>query len=155
MPSVVTGAVLPEASNGAVWVFSGHGSHWAGMGRQLLAEPAFAEVIDAVDPVFLAELGFSAREAFTPGELGGSDRVQALTFAMQVGLAAALRARGVTPAAVIGQSVGEVAACVTAGVFDLTVGASVACFRSRLFIAMVRLSPTGSARPPRGPATCR
>jgi 6-methylsalicylic acid synthase len=117
------------------------------MGRQLLAEPAFAEVIDAVDPVFLAELGFSAREALTTGELGGTDRVQALTFAMQVGLAAVLRARGVTPAAVIGHSVGEVAACVTAGVFDLTVGAAVACFRARGFrsvmghgaMALVRL----------------
>ena len=48
--------------------------------------------------------------------------MQALTFAMQVGLAAVLRERGVTPAAVIGHSVGEVAACVTAGVFDLTDG---------------------------------
>ena len=36
---------LPGAANGAVWVFSGHGSHWAGMGRELLAaEPAFAAV---------------------------------------------------------------------------------------------------------------
>jgi 6-methylsalicylic acid synthase len=146
-PTVVTGTVLPEASNGAVWVFSGHGSHWAGMGQQLLAEPAFGEVIDAVDPVFLAELRFSAREALTTGELGGTDLVQALTFAMQVGLAAVLRARGVTPAAVIGHSVGEVAACVTAGVFDLTVGAAVACFRARGFrsvmghgaMALVRL----------------
>lgn len=146
-PSVVTGTVLPEASDGAVWVFSGHGSHWAGMGGQLLAEPVFAAVIDEIDPVFLAELGFSAREAFTTGELGGTDRVQALTFAMQVGLAALLRDRGVTPAAVIGHSVGEVAACVTAGVFDLTVGAAVACFRARGFrsvmghgaMALVRL----------------
>ena len=31
------------------------------------------------------------------------------------------------PAAVIGHSVGEVAACVMAGVFDLAHGASVAC----------------------------
>ena len=69
--------------------------------------------------MFRPELGFSAREALSSGELGGTDRVQALTFAMQVGLAALLRERGVDPAAVIGHSVGEVAACVTAGVFDL------------------------------------
>lgn len=147
-PSVVTGTVLPAATNGAVWVFSGHGSHWAGMGRELLAAaPEFAAVIDEIDPVFTAELGFSAREALSTGELGGTDQVQALTFAMQVGLAAVLRARGVTPAAVIGHSVGEVAACVTAGVFDLTVGAAVACYRARGFrsvmgkgaMALVRL----------------
>jgi 6-methylsalicylic acid synthase len=29
-----------------VWVFSGHGSQWAGMGRELLSEPPFATVID-------------------------------------------------------------------------------------------------------------
>ncbi|WP_372442951.1 type I polyketide synthase [Mycolicibacterium baixiangningiae] len=147
-PSVVTGSVLAGASEGAVWVFSGHGSHWSGMGRELLtAEPAFAAVIDAVEPVFTAELGFSPREALRTGELGGTDRVQALTFAMQVGLAAVLRERGVRPAAVIGHSVGEVAANVVAGVFDLAHGAAVACYRARGFrsvagagaMALVRL----------------
>lgn len=147
-PRVVTGSVVPGAENGAVWVFSGHGSHWAGMGRELLAtEPVFAATIDEVDVVFRRELGFSAREALTAEQLGGTDQVQALTFAMQVGLAAVLRARGVTPAAVIGHSVGEVAACVAAGVFDLVHGAAVACFRARGFrsvmgegaMALVRL----------------
>lgn len=147
-PRVVTGSVVPNAEDGAVWVFSGHGSHWAGMGRELLAtEPAFAATIDEVDVVFARELGFSAREALTAEQLGGTDRVQALTFAMQVGLAAVLKDRGVAPAAVIGHSVGEVAACVVAGVFDLTHGAAVACYRARGFrsvmgrgaMALVRL----------------
>lgn len=136
-PRVVTGTVVPGAGDGAVWVFSGHGSHWTGMGRELIAaEPAFAATIDAVDRVFGPELGFSAREALTTGLLGGTDRVQALTFAMQVGLAAVLRERGVEPAAVIGHSVGEVAACVVAGVFDLAHGASIACYRARGFRAV-------------------
>ena len=147
-PRVITGAVVPGAESGAVWVFSGHGSHWVGMGRELLAtEPAFAATIDEVDAVFRRELGFSAREALTIERLGGTDQVQALTFAMQVGLAALLGERGVTPAAVIGHSVGEVAACVVAGVFDLAHGASVASFRARGFrsvmgdgaMALVRL----------------
>ncbi|OBG11713.1 polyketide synthase [Mycolicibacterium celeriflavum] len=151
--ALVTGTALPTAADGAVWVFSGHGSHWAGMGRELLTTaPEFADVVDTVDPVFAAELGFSAREALSTGHLGGTDRVQALTFAVQVGLATMLRARGVTPAAVIGHSVGEVAACVTAGVFDVTVGAAVACYRARGFrsvmgqgaMALVRL-PFGEA----------
>lgn len=137
-PSVVTGAAVPNAADGAVWVFSGHGSQWEGMGQELLAaEPAFAAVIDAIDPVFRAELGFSAREALTTGVLGGTDRVQALTFAIQVGLAALLRERGVRPAAVIGHSVGEVAACVVAGLYDLTQGAAVVCYRARGFRAVM------------------
>lgn len=132
--SVSTGSVVPGAAGGAVWVCSGHGSHWVGMGAELLREePEFAAVIDAVDPIFEAELGFSAREALASGEHGGTDQVQALTFAMQVGLAAVLRSRGAAPAAVIGHSVGEVAACVIAGVFDLTDGARVACYRARGF----------------------
>ena len=132
--SVATGSVVPGAAGGAVWVCSGHGSHWVGMGAELLREePEFAAVIDAIDPVFAAELGFSAREALSSGEHGGTDQVQALTFAMQVGLAAVLRSRGAAPAAVIGHSVGEVAACVIAGVFDLADGARVACYRARGF----------------------
>lgn len=146
--NLVTGAVPPGAPNGAVWVFSGHGSHWNGMGRELIeTEPTFARVIDEVDGVFRTELEFSARLALYSGQLGGTDRVQALTFAMQVALAAVLRERGVTPAAVIGHSVGEVAACVTAGVFGLREGAAVACYRARGFrsvlgrgaMALVRL----------------
>lgn len=146
--AVVTGSVLAGAEQGAVWVFSGHGSHWPGMGRELLAaEPAFAAVIDAVEPVFIAELGFSPRTALRTGALGDTDRVQALTFAVQVGLAAVLRERGATPAAVIGHSVGEVAANVVAGVFDLAHGAAIACYRARGFrsvqgagaMALVRL----------------
>ena len=146
--AVITGEVLGTHPVGAVWVFSGHGSHWPGMGRELLtAEPTFARVIDEVDEIFARELGFSARAALSSGELGGTDRIQALTFAMQVGLAAVLRERGVRPAAVIGHSVGEVAACVVSGVFDLRQGAAVACYRARGFrsvmgsgaMALVRL----------------
>lgn len=133
--ALVTGTA--GAPRDAVWVFSGHGSHWSGMGRELLtAAPEFAAVIDEVDDVFAAELGFSAREALSSGDLGGTDRVQALTFAMQVGLAAVLRRRGVTPAAVIGHSVGEVAACVVAGTLTLRQGAAVACHRARGFRAV-------------------
>ena len=135
--SVATGSVVPGAERGAVWVCSGHGSHWVGMGAELLREePVFAAVIDEIEPVFAAELGFSARAALASGEHGGTDRVQALTFAMQVGLAAVLRARGAAPAAVIGHSVGEVAACVISGVFDLVSGAKVACYRARGFRAV-------------------
>ncbi|OBA93707.1 polyketide synthase [Mycobacteriaceae bacterium 1482268.1] len=147
--NVVTGAIPPGGPTNAVWVFSGHGSHWPGMGGELIdTEPVFARVIDEVDTVFCAELGFSAREALSTGELGGTDRVQALTFAMQVGLAAVLRDRGLTPAAVIGHSVGEVAACVAAGVFDLRQGAAVACYRARGFRSVMGAGAMALARLP-------
>jgi len=118
--------------NAAVWVFSGHGSQWAGMGAPLLDELPFAATIDALEPVVNAELGFSPRKALITGDLEGVDRVQTMIFAMQVGLTALLRSRGAEPGAVIGHSVGEIAAAVTAGALSLDDGALLSCRRSRL-----------------------
>ncbi|MER7104386.1 type I polyketide synthase [Streptomyces humidus] len=129
--ATATGSAPPAEPADAVWVFSGHGAQWNGMGRTLLtAEPAFADVVDEIEPIFQDELGFSPREALLDGDHGGVDRVQALLFAVQSGLAAVWRAQGLRPAAVIGHSVGEVAAAVEAGVFTLADGARLICRRS-------------------------
>ncbi|MGW5415411.1 type I polyketide synthase [Actinomadura geliboluensis] len=132
-PGVTTGTVPAEAGPGLVWVFSGHGSQWAGMGRGLLAaEPAFAEVIDALEPVFREEIGFSPREVLLADPLTDVARIQTMIFAVQLGLAAVWRSRGAAPAAVIGHSVGEIAAAVTAGALTREAGARLICRRSRL-----------------------
>ncbi|MFD2767489.1 type I polyketide synthase [Micromonospora eburnea] len=132
---VATGTVRPGHGAGLVWVFSGHGSHWSGMGRELLAtEPEFARVIDTIDPVFAAESGFTARELIDSGTFETVDRIQPMIFALQVGLAAVWRAHGVTPDAVIGHSMGEVAAAVACGLLTLEEGAQVSCWRSRLLV---------------------
>ncbi|MET0234552.1 MAG: type I polyketide synthase [Kibdelosporangium sp.] len=132
-PMVATGRVLGDLGPGPVWVFSGHGSQWDGMGRELLAgEPAFREVLDLIDPVFVAEIGFSPRAVLLDGPLTDVDVIQPMIFAVQVGLNAVLRSRGLVPAAVIGHSVGEIAAAVAVGVFDLETGARLVCRRSAL-----------------------
>ena len=124
---------LIAGTPGAAWVFSGHGSHWTGMGRELLdTEPAFGAVLDQLAPVFTAELGLDPRWALTVGELRGTDQIQPMTFAMQVALAQVWRERGLRPAAVIGHSVGEFAAAVTAGALSLTDAARLTCRRSAL-----------------------
>ncbi|MFC7106383.1 type I polyketide synthase [Nonomuraea rubra] len=57
---VLTGDVLPDPGPGPVWVFSGQGCQWRGMGRELLAtEPEFAALVDEVEPIFAEEIGFS------------------------------------------------------------------------------------------------
>ncbi|MER5889402.1 beta-ketoacyl synthase N-terminal-like domain-containing protein [Streptomyces sp. NPDC001941] len=137
-PAAVTGRVLPDAGPGPVWLFSGHGSQWEGMGRELLAqEPAFAAVVDLVEPVFRAELGISPREVIDRGPLTATDVVQPMIFVVQAGLDAVLRSRGLRPAAVIGHSVGEIAAAVSAGALGLADAARLICRRSRLLRRVV------------------
>jgi 6-methylsalicylic acid synthase len=116
-----------------VWVFSGHGSQWLGMGRELLdSEPAFEAALAELDPVFAEEAGVSARDLIRFDDQTGVDRVQMMIFAMQVGLAAVWRSYGVVPDAVIGHSVGEIAAAVAAGALSPQDGARLSCRRSRL-----------------------
>ncbi|MFI5783788.1 type I polyketide synthase [Nocardia sp. NPDC051570] len=132
---VVSGvARLAPDHPGPVFVFTGQGSQRPGMCRGLLdADPAFAAAIAEIEPLIAAEAGFSVREMIcAPKLLVGLDRVQPTLFAVQVALARTWRSWGVEPAAVIGQSLGEVAACVVAGGLDLIDGVRVICRRSAL-----------------------
>ena len=119
---------------GPVWVFSGKGSQWAQMGAQLLAdEPEFAATVAKIEPLIAHESGFSVTAALTaPYVVTGESRLQPTLFTMQVALAAAMRAYGVRPGAVIGHSMGEVAAAVVSGALSLEDGVRVICRRSRL-----------------------
>lgn len=139
----VYAAAAGTGERGPVWLFSGQGSQWAGMGAQLLAnEPAFAAAIAELEPLIAAESGFSVTEAISdPEPVKGIDRVQPTIFAMQVALASALRSRGVQPGAVIGHSMGEAAAAVVAGALSLQDGVRVICRRSAL---MMRISGSGA-----------
>ncbi|WP_082993050.1 type I polyketide synthase [Mycobacterium sp. 1245111.1] len=127
-----------DDKHGPVWVFSGQGSQWAGMGVELLAaEPVFAATIARLEPMIAAESGFSVTEAMTsPETVTGIDRVQPTLFAMQVALAATMKSYGVLPGAVIGHSLGEVAAAVVAEALSLEDGVRVICRRSRLCLAL-------------------
>jgi 6-methylsalicylic acid synthase len=141
-PGIVTGEVDSGDRAEAVWVFSGHGAQWEGMARRLLSrEPVFAAVIDSVAEIYREELGFSAREAIEQGDWSSVLRVQAMTFALQVALAEVLRDRGAAPGAVIGHSVGEIAASVVAGVLPVADAARFACRRAAL---LQRLAGQGS-----------
>jgi 6-methylsalicylic acid synthase len=131
----------PGQQSGMVWVFSGHDAQWSGMGRQLLADNAvFAATIDELADVFGIELGWTPREALQAGGRWSAAHLQALTVAMQLGLAAVWRSHGVRPAAVIGHSVGEIAAAVAAGSLEPQEAARFACRRAA---ALQRLEGLG------------
>ena len=100
-----------------MFVYSGHGSQWAGMGRQLLAdEPAFAAAVADLEPIFVEQVGFSLWQVLADAEpLVGIDRIQPVLVGMQLALTELWRSYGVEPDTVIGHSMGEVAAAVVAG----------------------------------------
>ncbi|XXX76157.1 type I polyketide synthase [Sorangium sp. So ce134] len=127
----------PAAAPKVVFVFPGQGSQWLGMGRTLLAEePAFRAAIEACDEAIRREAGFSVADELRADEgasrLGEIDVVQPVLFAIEVALAALWRSWGVEPAAVVGHSMGEVAAAHVAGALTLQDAAAVICRRSRL-----------------------
>ena len=128
---------------GRVFVYSGQGSQWAGMGRQLLAdEPAFAKAVAELEPIFVAEVGFSLQQTLIDGdEVVGIDRIQPVLVGMQLALTELWRSYHVTPDAVIGHSMGEVSAAVVAGALTAEQGLRVIATRSRL---MARLSGQGA-----------
>ncbi len=134
-PQVYSGLALSkDAHKGLVWVFSGHGSHWKEMGQTLLvANPAFAEALEEMEPIIQKEMSFSATAALRSGEFETTDRIQILTYVMQIGLAAVLRASGIQPKAVIGHSAGEIAASVVAGALTVYEGTLICCIRARLY----------------------
>ncbi|ODQ88259.1 polyketide synthase [Mycolicibacterium flavescens] len=134
---------VAQDDRGPVWVFSGQGSQWAGMGAELLTrEPVFAATVAELEPLIARESNFSVTEAMTaPETVTGIDRVQPTVFAVQVALAATMRSYGVTPGAVIGHSMGEVAASVVAGALSLDDAVKVICRRSRL---MARIAGSGA-----------
>lgn len=121
-----------------VFVFSGQGSQWHGMGKMLLAqEPVFREALEQCDQVMQAYTDWSVLQTITSGEESSSrlnevDVVQPTLFAMQVALAALWRSWSVVPDAVVGHSMGEVAGAYVAGALSLEDAARVICRRSRL-----------------------
>lgn len=122
-----------NCSKGVVWVFSGHGAQWAAMATDLLKEIVFYETISSLEALVEREMGFSALHSLASGDFESSIKVQVLTYLVQVGLVAILRSKGLKPQAVIGHSVGEIAASVAAGCITAEEGALIVTRRANLY----------------------
>lgn len=132
---IVVEEALPEAGSVA-FVYSGNGAQWAGMGRRLLAEsPRFAALMAELDAGIRPLTEFSIIEELNAEGLASSldDTMiaQPLLFAIQVAVTTLLREQGVRPTAVVGHSVGEVAAAWAAGALDIDQAIRVICTRSQ------------------------
>lgn len=133
--SVISGSAVSDAK-GPVFVFSGNGSQWPGMGRQLLNDPVFAEAVHEVDSSFVTLAGYRLADelarADMPNQYDRTELAQPALFAIQVGVTRMLAHRGISPIAVIGHSVGEVAAAWACGALSLPDAVKVIFHRSSL-----------------------
>lgn len=119
------------------FVYSGNGPQWWGMGRELLkTDDMFARVLQRIDAIFEPLAGWSLIAEFESDE--ESSRVhraevgQPANFALQIALTAMLANRGVRPSAVVGHSVGEVAAGYVSGQLSLEDAVTVSFHRGLL-----------------------
>ncbi|MET9890342.1 SDR family NAD(P)-dependent oxidoreductase [Streptomyces sp. NPDC006465] len=131
-----------EQSGKVAFVFAGHGGQWPGMGMELAAESqAFREELARIDKAVHRHVGWSvlnvlaAPEEFAP--LDRTEYLQPVLFAVNAALAAAWRALGVRPDAVIGHSLGEIAAAYSAGALTLDDAVSVVTGRARAVAPLV------------------
>ncbi|MBP2472363.1 polyketide synthase 12 [Crossiella equi] len=132
-PDVVTGTA-PAGAGEVVFVYPGQGSQWLGMALELWdTAPAFAESMEACAKAFAAFIDWDLRDALAdPAALARVDVVQPALFAVMVSLTALWRVHGVTPAAVVGHSQGEIAAAYVSGALSLEDASRVVCLRSKL-----------------------
>ncbi|MFI0942960.1 SDR family NAD(P)-dependent oxidoreductase [Streptomyces sp. NPDC021020] len=138
-PAVVTGTAVPLGA-GPVFVFPGQGSQWPGMGVDLLdGSPVFAARIAECEQALAPYVDWSLTEVLRGTSSADRERVdviQPVLWAMMVALAAEWQAHGITPAAVIGHSQGEIAAATVAGALTLDDGARVVALRSQALRAL-------------------
>lgn len=123
------------------FVFPGQGAQWIGMGRELLkAEPAFRSAMEACDRAIQNEAGWSVLEQLEDASPDGRwtriDVIQPVLFSIEVALAELWKYWGVEPSAVVGHSMGEIAAARIAGILSLEDAAAIICRRSSLMMSV-------------------
>jgi yersiniabactin nonribosomal peptide/polyketide synthase len=105
------------------WVFTGLGSQWPGMGREMARHcPVFAEMLDQCDSACRGRLPLSLKDLMFQGGAAVLERpeyAQPATVAFELAMAAHWRSLGLAPDVVIGHSWGEFAASFVAGAYGV------------------------------------
>ena len=120
------------------FAYTGQGSQWIGMGETLYqSEPVVREVLDRCEEVFRQERGTSLLGVMfgrpdAVGDLDDPAWTQPAIYALECALTALWSSLGVRPHAVVGHSLGEIAAAHTAGVLSLEDGLRFAAGRGKL-----------------------
>jgi len=126
-----------ELKDKIVFIFSGQGPQWWGMGRQLFeTEPLFREWIEKLDGMLSRHADWSLIKELKKTEktsrISDTNIAQPAIFAIQIALYEMWKAMGVEPGAVVGHSIGEVAAGYASGALTLDQAVLLIFHRSRV-----------------------
>jgi acyl transferase domain-containing protein/acyl carrier protein len=141
-------SMVPAMPPRLVWMFTGQGAQFSGMGAALYRrEAVFAAAVDECAHILHIELGEDIRRAMftvsstegtdsTGGRLAGTELAQPALFTLEYALAKLWESWQVRPDTMIGHSVGEYVAATLAGVFALPDALRLVALRGRLMGAM-------------------
>ncbi|KAH6838530.1 hypothetical protein B0I37DRAFT_439604 [Chaetomium sp. MPI-CAGE-AT-0009] len=141
LPASIISDAAEEPDNRLAMLFTGQGSQWPGMGKDLSeVHPVFGEAVREIAAEFdgaglelpLLDVMWANPESTEAALLNRTDFAQPALFTLEVALWRLWQSWGVNPDFVLGHSLGELVAAHVAGILDLPDACRLVAARGRL-----------------------